>query len=458
MCQGFHLDFARRLADDSFDACRPESSRPAKFCFQIIEGSKMMRTKSLSQVLALLIALATVAVSLSGQQKTAPQKTNPSPPAKAVTKPVPADHAAATIDSLLATNSYKIYGEIKNVGQLVHSGGIADLVDPIMKLAEPPKEFKALVKFLNANAETLADSRLVFATWPARPGIPNAFVTIEMASPEDAAKFEPKLNRLLPVILPTPTPTPSGEKSEASPSATKPSEPGVPVPQKTDPKSPPPRQGPGVTQPPPGPPPFVVSRSGNLIFVTDKAFKFEKLHPAGTKLLNEDQNFRVAHDRFATESVFIYVNVALEDQARPKPSPQVISEVEEQARIKAEARANDPRNAEMTPNPPDQPSPQEPQEPAENRPAETTGTFTANDQKSTIVLGSSLEATPSPSEAQQLQMAAYSQLGGLFGLLTGGESEWPDAVVVAITQEADDYVIRAVLVGPQNAKRLVLPF
>ena len=424
----------------------------------------MMSTKSLSQILALLISLATFAAPLSGQQKTAPQKTNPAPPAKAVTKTAPADHPAA-IDSLLAADSYKIYGEVKNVGQLVHSGGIGDLVDPIMKLADPPKEFKALVKFLNANAETLADSRLLFATWPARPGIPNAFVTIEMSSPEDAAKFEPKLNRLLPVLLPTPAPTPSGEKNEAAPSATQPSGPGAPVAQKTDSKSIPPQQGTGVTQPPPGPPPFIVSRSGNLIFVTDKAFKFEKLHPAGTRLLNEDPNFRMAHDRFATESVFIYINVALEDKARPKPSPQVISEEEEQARAKAEEQANDLKNAEMTPNQPDQPSPPEPEQPGENPPAETTGRLTARNQSSVVVLGSSLETPPTSSEtqqlqsqAQQLQVAAFSQFGALFGLLTRGEAEWPDAVGVAIAQEGDDYVIRAVLVGPQNAKRLVLPF
>ena len=63
---------------------------------------------------------------------------------------------------------------------------------------------------------------------------------------------------------------------------------------------------------------------------------------------------------------------------------------------------------------------------------------------------------PSPTPPQpQPQMAA---IGSLLSLLGGGEPEWPDAVGIAIAQEADDYVIRSILVGPQNGKRLVLPF
>ena len=101
-----------------------------------------------------------------------------------------------------------MYGEVKNIGTLVSTGSISELIDPIMRLADPPKEFKSLVKFINANSEMLADSRMIFAAVPARAGLPNAFVAIELASAEDAAKFEPKLKGILPTILPTPEPTP----------------------------------------------------------------------------------------------------------------------------------------------------------------------------------------------------------------------------------------------------------
>ena len=169
----------------------------------------MISPRLLSQTLALLISLATVAAPLAAQQKPAPEKPKATAPAKVAAKPVAAEQHDRQIDSLLAADSYKVYGEVKNVGTLVHSGAFAELIDPVMKLADPPKEFKTLVKFLNTNAETLANSRLVFATWPARAGVPNAFFVIELASAEDAAQFEPKLNRVLPTILPTPTPTPT---------------------------------------------------------------------------------------------------------------------------------------------------------------------------------------------------------------------------------------------------------
>src|SRR2546427_8285364 len=151
-------------------------------------------------VLSFLTTILLFAISVCAQDASS---TKPKP------SPEPAAQAAApTFDSLLGADTYKLYGEVRNVGQLLSTGGAGEIVDPIMKLADPPKEFKSLVKFLNANAEMLAGSRLMFATWPAKVGLPNAFVAIELSSPEDAAKFEPKLNRLLPILLPTPTPTP----------------------------------------------------------------------------------------------------------------------------------------------------------------------------------------------------------------------------------------------------------
>jgi hypothetical protein len=413
----------------------------------------MISRRLISRTLALLIALATVTAPLAAQQKPAPERPQAIAPAKAAQKPATADQQDRQLDSLLAADSYKIYGEVKNVGTLVHSGAFADLIDPVMTLASPPKEFKTLVKFLNANAETLADSRLVFATWPARAGVPNAFFVIELPSADQAAKFEPKLNRVLPAILPTPTPnptsspSPSAEKAVAVvPSATNPGDTGTAAAPKVT------LEPPAATDPPvPAPPPFVVSRSGNLVFITDKAFKFDMLRPANSKLLTEDQNFRQAHERFSTEPVFIFVNVALPDQSRPQPSPEVISEAEEQARIKAEEQANNVQTAEMPPDQTDQPAPEE--TPEDPKPV-ATATVTSQAQPTSVLRAEPSGAAPTPPQPQ-LQMAA---VGSLLSLIGGGPPEWPDAVGIAIAQEADDYVIRSILLGPQNGKRLVLPF
>jgi hypothetical protein len=411
----------------------------------------MRSPKLLSQTLALLISLATVAAPLAAQQKPAPGKPKVTAPARPAQKPATAEQQDRQIDSLLAVDSYKIYGELKNVGTLVHSGAFAELIDPVMTLASPPREFKTLVKFLNTNAETLANSRLVFATWPAQAGVPNAFFVIELESADEAAKFEPKLNKVLPAILPTPTPNPTTSPGPSE------EETAVVAPSAATPAATVPAAAPKVTvEPPaaadtpaPAPPPFLVSRSGNLIFITDKPFKFEKLRPADSKLLTEDQNFRQAHERFTTEPVFIFINVALSDANRNKAA-QEEREAQEQARIKAEEEANIVTTVEP---PPDMEAPSVPD--AEETPelpnTQATATVTVQERPTGVL--SAGPATPPPQP--QPQMVA---IGSLMSLLGGGQPEWPDAVGIAIAQEADDYVIRSILIGPQNGKRLVLPF
>src|SRR5437773_6938647 len=65
----------------------------------------------------------------------------------------PAPRQVISFDTLLAADSYNVYGEVRGVGQLMRSEGVKDLLDPITKLTAPPKEFKSLVKWLNSRAE-----------------------------------------------------------------------------------------------------------------------------------------------------------------------------------------------------------------------------------------------------------------------------------------------------------------
>ena len=401
----------------------------------------MLSAKPDSRILALLLSLATFITPLAAQQKTPQGKiATPAGPKTANSSAVAEKPVA--IDSLFSADAYKIYGELKNVGTLVTTGSIAELVDPVMKMADPPKAFKTLIKFIHANADTLSDSRLVLATWPARPGLPDVVVVLELATPDDAAKFEPKLKRVLPDIVPTPTPTPSpGPKADEDKGKAGTAEAGPqPKPVRTvaEPSTP-------VEEQKPSPPPFVVTRRGNLILVTDRPFKFEKLRPADSKLLTEDQNFRSAHERFTTEPVFVFVNLALQDFNRPAPSPTPSVDAAEEARKAAEAEAEARKNEAVeaatvqTEVVPDPPPPVVAYVPDEH-----------------VTLTAKVEAAPPPPpQATQVAMAAA---GSLMGLLTGGPPEWPDAIGVALAQEADDYVIRAVLVNPQNSKHPLLPF
>lgn len=428
--------------------------------------TRSSHSSKLASSVSVLLALVLFASPLCAQR--------PSPPRPGQTRTAPRLNEIA-IEALLAEDSYKVVGEVRNIGQLMNTGGGAgEIIEPIMKLADPPNEFRELIKFLNANTEVLSTARLMFATSPARPDIPNAFVAIELPSAAEAEKFEPKLNRLLPIILPTPTPTPTpsptpvpmvnpaasppgyipsvrkGVATVGEPSATL----SVPVVVAPSPSTPQTNQK-RANQPPPPPPgpPFVVTRTGNLIFVTDKPFKFDQLRPANSKLLSEDQNFRVAHDRFATDPVFIYVNVELEDRSRPKPPPVTEISAEEMARIKAgDTDGDDDTEKEVAkPGETTPPQPEETPQPEDPRMG-TEPTLVAE------LPAPEDTPAPTPNPSQQLQMAAYSQFGTLFNLLASGESEWPDAVGIGVSQETDSYVVRAILLGPANARRLVVPF
>src|SRR2546423_4593607 len=119
-------------------------------------------------------------------------------------------------DDLLAVDAFKMYGEVRNVGQLLGAGGAGEIVEPIIKLAEPGKEFQSIIDFLKKNSEALTSSRLMFASWPTRTDLPNVLVAIEFPTKDEADKFAPKLETFLPTVLP-PVPVIPETSPEAKP-------------------------------------------------------------------------------------------------------------------------------------------------------------------------------------------------------------------------------------------------
>jgi hypothetical protein len=409
----------------------------------MISNQSVLPGSRLTRIISLLTAMALFVAPLTAQQRRAPAPARPAP----------------TFDNLLAVNSYEVYGEVRNVGQLLSTGGAGEIVDPIMKLAEPPKEFQSIIKFLKTNSEALATSRLLFATSPALTQIPTTFVAIEFSSPEEADKFAPKLEKFLPQILPpvpdaTPTPNASEAKpNDPAPAGTSDHPPRISNSTESAAAATPtaaPVATPNATPAPVAEHlPFVITHAGNLVCISDKPFKFEKLHPAGSKPLAEDQNFRIAHDRFPSESVFLFFNVALQSRDKPQPSPKQQITEEEAERMqqeveqeRAQAEAEMARAASVGPTPPVR--------------VEIGGEGPNRARATLSVIEPS--PTPTPTKEQQAQIAASSQIGHMLDFLGRGEPQWPEAVGVALTFDNDEYVIRAILVESQNAKRLALPF
>jgi len=397
------------------------------------------------QCVALLLAIGLLAAPVCAQRPAAP----PTAPAQREAAPRAPE---PTFDNLLAADSYKMYGEVRNIGQLMSTGGAGEIVDPIIKLAEPPEQFKSIIKFLKTNSEALATARLLFATWPVRTDLPYAFVAIEFATNEEAAKFSPKLETFLPTVLPpVPEPTPESTASPSDPAQAKGTGAGQQTaaqPKKETVAAPIPVPG-ASPQPKAERLPFVISHTGNLVLISDKPFKLEKLHPLGTKSLFEDQNFRIAHDRFSSEPLFVFFNVALEEKRKPvtEKQQQVTAEVETERMKPAEADSDDSQ---------DETAAKSPTEPV----TETTPNLGNANQRPTAVLIAGPESTPAPTptKEQQTQAIAAQQVGHMLDALGFGEPQWPEAVGLALALDNNDYVVKAILIDRPDARQLPLPF
>ena len=130
-------------------------------------NSSFVARSRLTRFASLVIAIVLFTPPLLAQR---PTSTAPKPSTQREATPRIPD---PTFETLLGADTYKLYGEVRNVGQLLSTGGAGEIVDPIIKLANPPPEFQSIIKFLKKNEEALATSRLLFASWPARADVPD---------------------------------------------------------------------------------------------------------------------------------------------------------------------------------------------------------------------------------------------------------------------------------------------
>ncbi|HEX7330255.1 MAG TPA: DUF3352 domain-containing protein [Pyrinomonadaceae bacterium] len=330
-------------------------------------------------------------------------------PARPQPKATPAPTPAPTFDTLLPADSYTIYAEVRGAGQLIRSNDVKDLLEPVLKLAGPPKEFKSVVKWLNAHADELMTSRLLVAAWPARKDLPQSIVAVEFASSEEAAKFVTPLNEFLPTVLP---PVP-----EASPATV------------IDTRKP-------AAPPVPG---FHLQRLGSLVLIAPKQWTMKQLKPAGAKLLSEDANFRTARNRFSSELVFAYIDVkAMEREQVERRKVYEAEQREEEERMKREMAAAAEQQKQAA-------EPEKPQEAAND-------VVISAEQQDLVAAAGSEPAKEAPTPDPMT--TALANLGMAFFI---GEADWPDAVALALSFEGDSIDVRGLLVNSPGEKSDPVP-
>ena len=74
-----------------------------------------------------LLLVSITATPLAGQQK---RRQTDKPPVKSPAAPAPAPANPVTFDTLIAADSFRIYGEVRGLGQLIRSPAATDVLEP----------------------------------------------------------------------------------------------------------------------------------------------------------------------------------------------------------------------------------------------------------------------------------------------------------------------------------------
>ena len=348
---------------------------------------------------AALLLLVFLATTVAQQKRPAPARPQPKPAAAPVPPP--------TFDTLIPAEKYAIYGELRSVGQFIQSNTVNEVLEPILKLAGPPKELRSLVKWLQAHADELMTSRLLLATGPLGKDLPQVLIALEFESAEEAAKFAPPLNTMLAKVIPPETEGPPETQSKKPP----------------------------VTKPG-----YYLQQSGTLILLTPTPLNLKKLKPAGSKPLTEDINFRAARSRFGSETIFVFADLKLmerQDEERRKQYETHRQEADKQLKEQMAAAAEEMKKSGEPETPPD---------PQDN--------YTLTEERREIV-GVVADTTGKDASLPDPVMMALSAIGSSF---FDGESKWPDSIAFAAAFENDSIDVRALFVNAGGEKSDTVPF
>jgi hypothetical protein len=211
------------------------------------------------------------------------------------------------VEELLSADSYGVYVEVRKIGTLAQGEEIKTALGALRLFGDETKQVTELFGFVSENAEVLADSRAVVAAMPARRGLPQSMLALELPSVESAVAFEPKFRRLIVEQLQTykamtaaPPPAPSRTHVARKPSATPQTEPKAHA-EKPEPKA----DALGI----------MLKRAGRWLLSADAPFTLRRLRgeeSGGT--LADSPRFQSARNRFSSEALFVYVDTTLAQQ------------------------------------------------------------------------------------------------------------------------------------------------
>lgn len=382
-----------------------------------------------------------------------------------------------TFETLLAADSYVVYGEMRNVGQQMRPGGFFSMLEQIWhtSMGSNSKEITKVLDFYRLHAEELAHVRTMFAAMPVAPGMPQWLTAFELPSVAAAQKFTPELRAYMNSVMPARNAATSANTAQGPATAPSPTAKTTPAQTKNV-----------VAKT--AAPAFYVERSNRLVIASETQFTFKDLRREADQLLAHQPNFKTARRRFASEAMFLYVDLNLMNRAAQrmmetmKTPPEVATITSEGAgSMPPQTGVAAPAHTDPMPFPPDTRQISFGQRPAENvvepvpiDPVHTSpspdpqglssaqpssGEMTA--RKSTTEAEGVLIAEPSITESSPASIDLASvMMPFLFGMHGGIDTTLiPEAVGVGIALEGDALAARALLLHSAPTRPMhVVPF
>jgi hypothetical protein len=199
-----------------------------------------------------------------------------------------------TLEELVGADTYGAYAELRHIGTLAQASELKTAVAGMKLIGETEtKPVTDLIGFITENYEPLAETRAVMLFMAARPRVPEALLALEFPTAQDAAAFEPKYRQFaeaqLKAYMSLKGPKESSERS---------------APERARAQKPEAKKA--------AAPDYTIKRVGRLIISSEGTLSLKRLRGEETApALADSARFQSARTRFASDSLFVYVDTGV---------------------------------------------------------------------------------------------------------------------------------------------------
>jgi hypothetical protein len=342
---------------------------------------------------------------------------------------------------LVGADTYGAYVELRRIGTLAQASELKTAVAGMKLMGETEtKPVTDLIEFVTENYEPLAETRAVMLFMAARPRVPEALLALEFQTAQDAAAFEPKYRQFAEaqfkayMSVKGPKESPERRAPERARAAQKPEAKKATA---SD---------------------YTIKRVGRLIISSEGALSLKRLRgEESAPALADSARFQSARTRFASDSLFVYVDTGVTIQGVTRlsqtegtqdgASPGTVTIKRDATRTEVSVVAPETSGTGTTTYVPPTPEPT-PEEISTSEEDEGEG-----DGESTPAVVSTIEIAK-PSEEQM----AVAGMGNVMRSLWGGMPRIPGAFALGVRLDGGALALRLAVENSPDGRINVLPF